>query len=164
MTLRLIIPGDPAPWQVYTRQGPPPLGVLKFQAWQEQIRVHLRQAWGKKEPLSGPVVLDLEFYLPWADMAPKRNPQSIETWYWKHLAMKPDKDNLQKAFSDACGAKPAVYGRNGRLIRDAEPGILFHGDQQVVRGETRKDILRPTVYVECKEGYTVMRFRPLEKP
>jgi len=144
--LRLTIPGDPAPWQVYTRQGPPPLGVLKFQAWQEQIRVHLRQAWGNKDPLTGPVVLDAEFYLPWPDSAPQKAQVSIQRWYESHLVKKPDLDNLRKAFSDAC------------------EGILFHGDQQVVRGEARKDILRPTVYTNFKEGYTRMRFKPLEKP
>lgn len=139
--LRLTIPGDPAPWQVYTRQGPPPLGVLKCQAWQEQIRAYLRQAWGDREPLTGPVVLERWFYLPWPDSAPQRDPKAIYKWYWKHLAMKPDLDNLAKAFSDA------------------GEGILFFGDQQIVEGETRKDILRPTLYNNPKQGFTEIRFR-----
>lgn len=138
---RLTIPGNPAPWQVWTRQGPPPIGVLKFQAWQEQIRFYLRPAW-QGDPLSGPVVLDMEFYLPWSDTAPQRQEKAIYEWYWKHLAMKPDRDNLQKAFSDAC------------------QGILFHGDQQVVEGYTWKDILRPTIYKNPKEGFTQIKFKP----
>ncbi len=56
--------------------------------------------------------------------------------------MKPDVDNLKKAFSDAC------------------EGILFHGDQQLVGGEPRKDILRPTLYKNPKQGFTEIRFRP----
>ena len=142
--LTLTIPGNPAPWHVWTRQGPPPLGVLKFQAWQEQIRFYLQPAWGR-EPLSGPVVLEAEFYLPWPQSAPQRSPKAIERCYKKHLVMKPDRTNLYKAFEDAC------------------EGILFHNDSQVLRGEPRKDILRPTVYTKYTEGFTKIRFRPLEE-
>ena len=143
---QLTIPGDPAPWAVYTKQGPPPIGFLNMQAWQEQIRFYLKPAWGNREPLSGPVVLDAEFYLPWPESAPQRDSRAIEKWYWKHLAMKPDVDNHRKALSDSL------------------EGILYHGDQQVVRGESRKDILSPHLYVTCREGYTRIRFRPLETP
>ena len=117
------------------------MGVLRFKAWQDQIRLHLRKAW-PGEPLSGPVILDCEFYLPWPDLAPQKSPKAIYRWYWKHLAMKPDRDNLQKAFSDAC------------------EGILFHADQQVVDGRVKLDILRPTIYNNPKEGFTEIRFRP----
>lgn len=142
---RCQIPGDPVPWAVYTRQGPPPIGVLKFQAWQEQIQFYLRPAWGR-EPLKGPVVLDCEFYLPWPDSAPQKASASIQRWYESHLVMKPDRTNLYKAFEDAC------------------QGILFHNDSQVVRGEPRKDILNPNKLKTVKEGYTVVRFRTLEMP
>ena len=143
---QLTIPGDPAPWQVYTRQGEPTLGFLAMKAWQGQIQLHLRRAWGNREPLSGPVVLDAEFYLPWPESAPQRDSRAIEKWYWKHLVMKPDRTNLYKAFEDAC------------------QDILFRNDSQVVRGEPRKDILSPHLYVACREGYTRIRFRPLETP
>lgn len=143
---QLTIPGSPAPWQVYTRQGEPTLGFLAMKAWQGQIQLHLRRAWGNREPLSGPAVLDTEFYLPWSESAPQQRYESIERWYWEHLAMKPDRDNLQKAFSDAC------------------QGILVHGDQQFVDGQVKKEILSPNLYVNCREGYTRIRFRPLEKP
>lgn len=142
---RCQIPGDPAPWTVFTRNRAPTPGFYAMKAWQAQIQLHLRRAWGNREPLSGPVVLDCEFYLPWPDSAPQKASASIQRWYETHLVMKPDRDNLQKAFSDAC------------------EGILFHGDQQVVRGEAHKDILRPTIYKQCREGYTVIRFRPLEQ-
>lgn len=142
----LKIPGNPAPWCVYIKRGPPPIGFQHMRAWQQQIQFYLSAEWGDREPLSGPVCLDIELFLPWPDSAPQKQAKAIETWYWKHLAMKPDRTNLFKAFEDACQK------------------ILFHGDQQVVRGEARKDILRPTVYTQCKEGYTVVRFRPMEKP
>lgn len=144
MDFRCEIPGDPSPWQVWTRQGPPPIGVLKFQAWQQQIQFYLRPAWGR-EPLSGPVLLECYFYLPWPASAPKRKPDAIERWYWKHLVIPPDIDNMKKAFSDAC------------------QGILYHNDSQIVGGEPRKDILRPTIYKNVKEGFTLIRFRPLEE-
>ncbi len=142
--LRLEIPGDPSPWTVFTKNRAPTPGFYAMKAWQVQIQAALLQAW-KREPLEGPVVLDCEFYLPWSRLGPKRA-DAVEKWYWKHLVKKPDLDNLRKAFSDAC------------------EGILYHGDQQVVRGKSRKDILRPTIYKNVKEGYTVIQFRPLEKP
>ena len=141
---QLTIPGNPVPWAVYTKQGPPPIGFNRMVAWQGQIQLHLRRAWGNQEPLSGPVVLDAEFFLPWPESAPQRETRAIEKWYWKHLVMKPDLDKLRKALSDSF------------------EGILFHGDQQVVRGESRKDILSPNLYVACQEGYTRIRFRPFE--
>lgn len=116
-----------------------------MKTWQTQIQVALRQAWGAKEPLKGPLLLECRFFLSWPDSAPQRNPKAIDKWYWKHLAMKPDIDNLKKAFSDAC------------------EGILFVGDQQLVGGEPRKQILNPNSYNQVKEGYTMIRFRPLEE-
>lgn len=139
------IPGNPVPWQVYTRQQSPPMGVLKCQAWQEQIRVYLRQAWGNQAPLTGPVALDCEFYLPWPDSAPQKHAAAIEKWWQKHRIKKPDRTNLYKAFEDAC------------------EGILFIGDQQVLRGEPQKELLNPNYWVDVKEGYTRIRFGPLEE-
>jgi len=153
--LELTIPGDPAPWQSFQRGGQrrnrqtghweDQSGYANLKAWQEQIQFYLRAKWGDREPLSGPVCLDAEFFLPWPQAAPRKRAQAIESWYEAHLVKKPDRTNLYKAFEDAC------------------QGILFHNDSQVLRGEPRKDILRPTVYAQYKEGYTVMRFRPLEK-
>jgi len=140
---RLTIMGNPAPWCVYIKRGEPPIGFQHMKVWQQQIQLALRVAW-QGEPLSGPVVLDCEFYLPWSRLAPVRA-KALQKWYWKHLAMKPDLDNLRKAFSDAC------------------EGILYHGDQQVVKGYTWKDILRPTNCKDPKHGYTKIRLRPLEE-
>ena len=154
MDFRCQIPGNPVPWQSFQRGGQrrnrktgeweDQPGYENLKAWQAQIQFYLRPAWGR-EPLTGPVALECEFFLPWPDAAPQRSPDAIEKRYWKHLVKKPDLDNLRKAFSDAC------------------EGILFVGDQQVVRGGARKDILRPTIYKGVKEGYTVIRFSPLEE-
>ncbi|MCH8981538.1 RusA family crossover junction endodeoxyribonuclease [candidate division KSB1 bacterium] len=155
LMFRLTIHGEPVPWQSFQRGGKSrnrftsqwedQPGYEKLKTWQAQIQLRLRRAWGNKEPLSGPIVLDRWFYLPWPDLAPQRDPRAIYKWYWKHLAMKPDLDNLAKAFSDAC------------------EGILFHGDQQIVGGEPRKDIARPDIYKNPKEGWTDIRFHPWEK-
>ena len=146
MEFRCEIPGKPVPWTVFTKNRAPTPGFYAMKAWQEQIRVHLRQAWGNREPLTGPVELECRFFLPWPDSAPKSTYGAMHKWYWKHLAMKPDIDNLKKAFSDAC------------------EGILYHGDQQIVGGEPRKEILRPTVYKDCREGFTTIRFSYEEQP
>ena len=140
------IPGDPAQWTIYTKQGPPPIGFLNMQSWQSQIQLRLRKAWGNEEPLTGAVVLDMEFYIPWPDSAPQHRANAIENWYWKHRIMRPDWLNYFKAAEDAC------------------QGILFHNDSQVLRGSGKKELMRPTVYNKPKEGFTVIRFRPLERP
>ena len=146
MMFECQIPGDPAPWTVFTKNRAPTPGFYRMKVWQTQIQIALREEWGTQEPLTEPVVLDSAFFLPWPQSAPQHKAKAIEDWYWKHLVMKPDIDNLRKALSDAC------------------EGFLFVGDQQVVRGDIKKDILRPTVYSKPKEGFTVIRFRPLERP
>ena len=135
----LTIPGDPAPWTVFTKNRAPTPGFYAMKAWQEQVRFYLQAAW-QETPVSGPVTLDTEFFLRWPQLAPQRDSKAMDRWYWKHLAMKPDLDNLRKAFSDCL------------------EGILLYGDQQITAGKISKDILRPTKFVNCGEGYTQMRF------
>ncbi|MEE8466583.1 MAG: RusA family crossover junction endodeoxyribonuclease [Dehalococcoidia bacterium] len=142
---RLTIPGDPVSWQVYTKQGPEPIGVQKKNAWQDQIRFYLRAAW-QQEPLEGPVTLDCDFFLPWLSSAPQKRTAAIKKFHAEQLVKKPDLDNLKKAFSDAC------------------EGILFHGDQQIVGGEPRKHLLSPDIYKDPFKGYTEIRFRPYGEP
>jgi Holliday junction resolvase RusA-like endonuclease len=134
------IPGAPAPWQVYTRQGPPPIGVLNCQAYQEQLRAYLRSAdqWGSQAPLTGPVTLDTEFWLRWPQTAPTKRPEAIARWRREHLAMKPDIDNLRKACSDAL------------------QNVLYVNDSQVVGGRLRKNYLPFDT-----EGCTIITVRPV---
>jgi Holliday junction resolvase RusA-like endonuclease len=117
----IIIPGKPAPWAVYTRQGPPSVTFQRMKAWQSSIQAHARHAWGNKEPLTGPVVMDIEFWLEYPQSAPQRHEAAIERWIEKHKAMKPDRDNLQKACSDAL------------------QGIVYFNDSQVWNGQTTKN-------------------------
>ena len=141
MDFRLTIPGNPEPWQVQVRNAARTLAYERRIAWQAQVRAHLLANW-QQEPLSGPVVLDVDFFLPWPQNAPQKRREAIEKYHDTHWVMKPDVDNLKKAFSDAC------------------EGILYHGDQQIVAGEPKKHLLNPNIYKNCREGYTEIRFRP----
>ncbi len=127
------VPGEPVPWTVYTRRGPPPPGFLAMQAWQEQIQAHMRHRWGNREPLSGPVTLYAAFYRGWPRSAPQKDGGAISRWYNKHIIMKPDTTNYLKAFEDA-------------LI-----GIVFLDDAQTLDIRGHKDYASPGV-----SGYTVV--------
>ena len=131
------IPGDPAPWQVFTRQGPPPIGVLNFQAWQEQIQAYMRENW-YWEPLTGPVVIDTTFYRPWPESAPQQQEVAKKRWEAKHILTKPDVGNYRKAFLDAL------------------ENIVYWNDSQVIGGMEWKS------YTRSAEGLTVVWIRELE--
>ena len=127
------IPGDPAPWQVYTRQGAPLIGVLNFQAWQEQIRAYLRPQW-QRAPLTGAVTIDTTFYRPWPRNAPQRQEGAKIKFEAKHIVMFPDVGNYRKAFLDAL------------------QGIIYVNDSQVIGGQEWKKYSR-------KKGFTVLWVR-----
>ena len=99
--LRIEIPGNPAPWTVYTKRGEPSIGFQNMRAWQEQIKSHVRQAWGDREPLTGPVSLTVSFYREWPQSAPQSHSGAIQRWAVKHILTKPDVTNYLKAFEDA---------------------------------------------------------------
>ena len=136
---RFVVPGQPTPWTVYTRRGEPHRGFLEMQAWQEQIRAVVRHQWGNKAPLAGGVVVDTAFYLEWPQTAPQRSARAMAIWREKHLAMKPDLDNLRKSALDSVAS------------------VLFEvGDQQVVAGIMSKQFAEPR-----QEGYTIIVVRRL---
>ena len=99
-----VVPGQPAPWTVYIRRGEPHRGFLDMQAWQEQIRAVVRSQWRGKALLAGGVVVDTAFYLRWPQTAPQRNAAAMVAWREKHIAMKPDLNNLEKAAIDGVAA------------------------------------------------------------
>ena len=105
-----------------------------MQAWQEQIRAVVRSQWGRKALLAGGVTIDTAFYLRWPQTAPQRSARAMAAWREKHIAMKPDLDNLRKAATDSVAS------------------VLFLvGDQQVVSGRMSKAFAEPG-----QEPYTVI--------
>ena len=86
------IVGDPVPWTSWPKRGAPPAGFLNMQAWQAQIQAYAIRYWrgpdGPVEPLSGPVRLELEFYLPQPKKPTNKYPRA-------------DVTNLTKACEDA---------------------------------------------------------------
>ena len=120
------IPGQPSPWQVYTRRGKPSLGFEKMRAWQAQIQAHVRSQMDKEPLFRGPVLLTMDFYLVWPDTAPQRQPDAIARWRREHLAKKPDLTNLVKAAEDAIA-----------------PLLFAVGDQQVVSITAAKHFANP---------------------
>lgn len=135
LSWRIEIPGDPAPWQVYTRQGPPSMGILKCQAWQEQIRAAARSFWHGRAEIEGPVRLSFQFYLPWPENAPKIGGAAANRWEKQHLLMKPDLTNLEKAAEDALTRESIK--RRGRVVR-YEPVILVDDNQVIAKRECGK--------------------------
>lgn len=62
-TVAFEVVGQPAPWAVWAKKGPPPPGYEHMMAWRAQIQLAARKAWGTGDPLSGPVRLSFAFYL-----------------------------------------------------------------------------------------------------
>ena len=132
---RIVIPGDPVPWAVYTKQGPPSPGFLAVQAWQEQIRAAARSTWQGRPEIQGPVKLSFQFLLPWPKSAPKIGGAAAGRWEKKHLLMKPDLTNLEKAAEDAL--KRQSIKHRGKFVR-YEPVILVDDNQVISKGPSMK--------------------------
>lgn len=98
------VKGDQAPWQVYTRQGRPSIGILAKQAWQAQIQAAAKEAMAGREPITGPVRLTIRCYrsLPnWAPTGDNARNRARSRWIARHLLMYPDTTNYLKAAEDA---------------------------------------------------------------
>ena len=95
----LNIPGQPVPWSVYTRRGPPSNTFLAMQAWQETIRAAVIQKYGRPL-LKVPVRLECVFFLALPGLPPK----SQVTWerrMRKEIVKHRDTTNYLKACEDA---------------------------------------------------------------
>jgi Holliday junction resolvase RusA-like endonuclease len=137
-SITITIPGEPAPWQVYTKQGQPPIGFLNFKAWQEQIQAHVRQQWGRRPVSTGEVIVHTSFYRGWPKTAPQKQWPAQVKWATKHIIKTPDVGNYRKAFLDAL------------------QGIVYVNDSQVIAGvESKGYAIAPAEYTTFAEGYTI---------
>ena len=98
-TIAITVEGEPCPWQVYTRQGRPSVGVLAFQAYQTLIQLAIKKVWANP-PMTGPVALVIQFYRGIPEACPKTHPAYVH-WLAKHLTKRPDLTNYVKACEDA---------------------------------------------------------------
>jgi len=154
LSWRIVIPGNPVPWTVFTRNRAPTPGFFAMQAWQEQIRAAARSVWQGWPELEGPVRLSFEFWLPWPKSAPKLGGAAAGRWEKKHLLMKPDLTNLEKAAEDAL--KRESIKHRGKVVR-YEPVILVDDNQVVAKGKSGK-------YFDTKpEGHTIIFIEELDQ-
>ncbi|MGH7774652.1 MAG: RusA family crossover junction endodeoxyribonuclease [Candidatus Binatia bacterium] len=131
-----IVRGEPAPWTAQMRAAKRSDAFVRMQVYQACIQAQVKQQWGSRDRITGPVYLEMEFYrgMP----SPVRlGSQTRFEWQVRHIQQKPDWLNYFKAAEDAL------------------QGILFENDSQVVSGKGLK------WYTGDSEGYTIIRIRPL---
>lgn len=148
----VTIPGTPVPWAVFTRNSKPSPGFLAMQEWQAKIRVAARAVWQGRPEIEGPVELSFCFVLPWPASAPRINGPAASRWAAKHIKMKPDLTNLEKAAEDAL--KREAIKRDGRLI-GYQPVILVDDNQVIQKGYSQK------VFNSAPDGLTVVWIKEL---
>lgn len=107
----------------------------KLAAWRETVAFHARRAWAGRDPLSGPVVASMVFYLPRpaGHYGTGRNAGRLKESAPLWPAVKPDLDKLERAIFDSLEA--AGIWRNDSVCcgvsawkdyaDDQEPGVLL---------------------------------------
>lgn len=104
--------------------------VIRYLKYKEAISWAARQKY-KGEPLTGPITINLTFYLPMPESWSKK--KKIESDGQMHVS-KPDRDNLEKGICDALNK------------------IVWKDDGQVCDGRTRKFYSsEPRVEIEIVE-------------
>jgi Holliday junction resolvase RusA-like endonuclease len=73
------------------------LKVMEYLSYKEKLSWEARKYF-KGEPISGPVMLDLTFYIPMPESWSEKKKQRMDG---KHHISKPDRDNLEKGVSDS---------------------------------------------------------------
>ena len=128
--LSFTVPGQPVPWGVHTRYETSD-SKDRLKTYQDMVRVAARQAMQGRPPHEGPVTLEMWFHLQIPDSAGKR-PETIARWIERHLIMKPDTTNLQKAAEDAL-TEQSIKG-----VPREQLGIVFIDDNQVTETAAHK--------------------------
>jgi len=134
-SLRVVVPGEPRPWTVYTKRGEPPIGFQQMQVWQERVQAAVLGCRVFTELIIGPVRVDTFFYRSPPLSAPKRL-EARQAWMDRHpCTTRPDLDNYRKACCDA-------------LI-----GVIIRDDNQVIAGDMSKGwaLSEPRTVIEIQE-------------
>jgi Holliday junction resolvase RusA-like endonuclease len=137
--ISFTVPGQPVPWGVHTRYDRSE-SKDRLKAYQDMIRVAARRAMRGHPPHEGPVTLEMWFHLEIPDSAGKR-PETRARWIERHLIMKPDTTNLQKAAEDGL-TEQSIKGVAREML-----GIVFIDDGQVIDTGAHKRY--------AQEGHTV---------
>ena len=116
-TVSFTVLGEPQPWSVYTRRGKEPLGHQKMRAYQQVIQAHANVAMMGREPLQGPVMVKLVFYV---------TPQEER----KGREKEGDLTNYQKAVEDAL---------NKIVFKDDKQTVIMQSEK-CLYGEPRTEI------------------------
>jgi len=137
--LSFTVPGQPVPWGVHTRYETSD-SKDRLKTYQDMVRVAARKAMQGHPPHKGPVDLEVWFHLQIPDSAGKR-PETRARWIERHLIMKPDTTNLQKAAEDGL-TEQSIKGVAREML-----GIVFIDDGQVIDTAAHKRY--------AQEGHTI---------
>ncbi len=132
------VEGTPRPWKVWARgRAPREAGHDYLVTYQQLIAATARNYWIEHglRIIEGPISLKFRFYRPIALSAHKRQGTSMK-WVARHLILRPDVTNYQKAAEDAL------------------QGIAYRSDSQVVAVTSFK------LFAKCEQGYTQIEIRP----
>ncbi len=133
------VEGTPRPWKVWARgRAPREAGHDYLVTYQELIAATARNYWIEHglQIIEGPVSLTFRFYRPITVAAHKRLKDTPMKWVARHLILRPDVTNYQKAAEDAL------------------QGIAYRSDSQVVAVTSFK------LFERCEQGYTQIEIRP----
>lgn len=126
-SLKGYIQIDPLPKgrPIYSRKNHTVRTPFKTRIYENELKFHLKQMTVGKKPMDGPLESNLVFFL--------RRPPSIKKSR-KVPSVKPDLDNLCKAFYDAA-EKAGVFTNDSRIVKQTHekyyadgfmPKIQFH--------------------------------------
>jgi len=112
MSHYIYVPGNPAPWRVYTRRGKPSPSWFAFQAYKQRI-IEAAQEQYTLAMLRGPIELSILFFRGIPAAAPKRELNRAR-WVANHIVKRPDLTNYQKACEDALSG--IVYTDDSQVL------------------------------------------------
>ena len=137
--ITLDVPGEPKPWQVFIRRGPPSGGYLAYKGYQMDIQIRAKKRWGRRPLLENiPIEVRLKFFRSYPNRLPKK-PGLYQQRAIEALCRKPDVDNLVKAAID--GIK----------------GIVFKDDNMVVKVTAEKSFSeKPHTTIEVLDAKVTM--------
>ena len=123
MLYHFTVPGEPAPWCVFTRRSKPPARWLRLKAYQKRIVANLTDI---PSPLIGPVRVTLMFGRGTPAKAPTK-PSYRRKWQLKHIVMRPDTTNYTKACEDAL--------KMGKVLLDDSQVVSIVASKHYTNGE-----------------------------